>query len=213
MDTPDLRPIPELDPAGCDGELFAQVWRRVAPGEGCPIEVVGAATPVLSPEQEIAPPEAPSCPVTGPGQPPETGICPVCFGGGGREASQLQELVRECLAGRAAYGAAARRDSRQRTELAALARKKLRQAKRLSAACFLMTGVRYWPAGDLPPTRPMDFFALLRERFLAEQRLAVRLTELGQRAGDTCLRELYLSLAEETMELVHSIRLTVERET
>lgn len=220
MDTPDLRVAPDPGMYGCDREVFAQIWRRVAPGESCPIELSGAAEPAVpqpvsapEPMGEAPAPEAPSCPVTGTGEPPAEETCPACFGGGDGEATRLQELIRECLTGMAAYRSAARRGSRQRAELTAMGQKKTRHAKRLSAACFLMTGVRYWPAGNLPVSRPTDFFALLRERFMAEQRLYARLTALGEDAQDQCLRELYLTLAEETMELVHSIRLMVERET
>lgn len=222
MDTPDLRVAPDPGLYGCDRELFAQVWRRVAPGEACPIELSGAvdlAVPAAArsapePEEEAPAPEAPSCPVTGTGGPEEPEeTCTACFGGGDGAAKVLQELIRECLTGMAAYRGAAQRGPRQRAELAAMSQRKTRHAKRLSAACFLMTGVRYWPAGNLPVSRPADFFALLRERFLAEQRLHARLSALGRDTEDPCLRELYLTLAEETMELVHSIRLIVERET
>lgn len=214
MDTPDLRVAPDPGMYGCDREVFAQIWRRVAPGESCPIELSGAAEPAAPAAPQPTPaPEAPSCPVTGTGEPPAEETCPVCFGEGNGEATRLQGLIRECLTGMAAYRSAAQRGNRQRAELTAMGQKKTRHAKRLSAACFLMTGVRYWPVGNLPVSRPTDFFALLRERFMAEQRLYTRLTKLGEDAQDQCLRELYLTLAEETMELVHSIRLMVERET
>lgn len=205
MDTSDLRVAPDPGLYGCDREVFAQIWKRVAPGENCPVELSGETPPALPA------PEAPSCPITR-DAPPEQEILPVCFGGGEEEAKNLQGLIRECLTGMWAYRAAARQ-GRRTAELMSMSQRKGRQAKRLSAACFLMTGVRYWPEKDVPRGRPMDFFALLRERFLAEQRLYVRLGQLGRDCRDDCLRELYLALGEESMELVHTIRLLVERET
>lgn len=208
MDALDLRTAPDPGMYGCDRELFAQIWRRVAPGEDCPVEL--SASP--SEPRETPAPEAPSCPLTPPEAPSAQETAPVCLAVAQGDAAHLQALTRECLVGAAAYRAA-QRGRRRTMELASMAQKKTHHAKRLSAAGFLMTGVRYWPAGNLPISRPADFFALLRERFLAEQRLHAQLTQLAQAAEDACLRELYLTLAEETMELVHTIRLLVERAT
>ncbi len=38
---------------GCDREMFAQVWRRVSPGAGCPVEVTPLTLPPPSPGKTL----------------------------------------------------------------------------------------------------------------------------------------------------------------
>ncbi len=38
---------------GCDREMFAQVWRRVSPGAGCPVEVKPMTLPAASPGKTL----------------------------------------------------------------------------------------------------------------------------------------------------------------
>ncbi len=38
---------------GCDREMFAQVWRRVSPGAGCPVEVKPMTLPAVSPGKTL----------------------------------------------------------------------------------------------------------------------------------------------------------------
>ncbi len=134
----------------------------------------------------------------------------------GREdavARQLQELVLTMLTDASVYRDLARRTRRSVAAVTGLGRLKTAQARRLGAAYFLMTGVRYWPAGVTPVNPPEGFFPALRERFLAEGRLAGALEALAAQAVDPDLRELYRDLALETGELTRTIRRIVERET
>lgn len=147
-----------------------------------------------------------------------------CFLGGEVDSRALAALVAEMVAAAAEYGAMARRGRGQTLAngLQGAERRKTRQGKRLAAAYFLMTGVRYWPEKEeqgrlaresshyFGANEPM--LAFLRRRFLAEERLAETLKALGQKAFDPCLRELYLSLAEETEELAAGLRGMVEGE-
>lgn len=183
----------ELGPGmlGCDREVFAQVWGRVAPGGNGPVEVAPAR-------------ETPA---------EETAQGPVLLGEGDEEGRRLQELVRRALSDASVYQELTRRSRRARMELHELAGRKTRQAKRLSAAYFLMTGVRYWPRETTPVNPPESFFPVLRQQFLAEGRQAGELRRDAQRVEDPWLRELYLSLAEEGDEVVYTLRLIVERET
>lgn len=196
---------PDAGMLGCDREVFAQVWSRVSPGGGGPVEVAPAAE--KSPADEAPAAERPG---------PAGGL--VCFAGGETGGRDLQELMEVCVHDGAAYRDLTKkvrqrhREQSQR-DLAELAQKKARQLRRLSAAYFLMTGVRYTPQTPALPEPGEPFFAALRERFLAEQRLRARLEELAHRAGDPCTGELYRALAEETLETVHTIRLIVERES
>lgn len=132
----------------------------------------------------------------------------------GREsARQLQELVRTMLADASVYRDLARRTRRSVAAINGLAGQKAAQARRLGAAYFLLTGVRYWPIAVTPVNPPEGFFPALRERFLAEGRLAGELNALAAQAADPDLRALYQALAQETGELQRAIRMIVERET
>lgn len=183
----------ELGPGmlGCDREVFAQVWGRVAPGGDSPVEV--------APQ----PPE----------QTPQAAQGPVSLGEDHPEGGRLQELTRRALSDASVYQELTRRSRRARLELNELAGRKTRQAKRLSAAYFLMTGVRYWPRETTPVNPPESFFPVLRQQFLAEGEQAKALRQAAQGVEEPMLRELYLSLAEEADEVVYTLRLIVERET
>ncbi len=168
--------------ATLDREAFAQVWSRVSAQGGGLVEVV-------SPEE-----------------PSQTG--PQESGGDG----ELQALVLTCLTGAGAYQELKRRTRRSGAELTALAEQKTRQAKRLSAAYFLRTGVRYWPRDTVPHREAASFFSALRDRFLAEKQLAGELEAMASAARDE-LVELYADLARETGEMARAIRRIVEKET
>ncbi len=140
-------------------------------------------------------------------------IPPVDSPGEEASARQLQELVLTMLTDASVYRDLARRTRRSVAAVTGLGRLKTAQARRLGAAYFLMTGVRYWPAGATPVNPPEGFFPALRERFLAEGRLAGTLEVLSAQAPDPDLRELYQDLARETRELTRTIRSIVERET
>lgn len=187
-------PVPGSTPA-CDPAVFAQVWSRVAPGEDCPVE---PTAPVPAPQ--ATPSSAPQAePTVVPQEDPQ-----------GR---QLQALILECLNEAAAYRGLTRRSRRSRQELLDLAGWKTRQARRLSAAYFLLSGVRYWPQSATAPEPPESFFPVLRQQFLAERDRASAWKALGETADDADLQELYLTLAQEAQDLAHTLRLIVERET
>lgn len=129
---------------------------------------------------------------------------------GGR---RLQALTLTCLEEAATYRELLRQSRRARRELTELTERKLRQAKRLSAAYFLMTGVRYWPRETARPEPVQSFFSTLRQRFLTEGRMAGELDALSRETGDPELETLYRTLAGEARELTRLIRFIVERET
>lgn len=204
METRERGAGPDPGLLGCDREVFAQVWSRVSPGTESMVELTprepaempagGAATPP-APQADPAVPEM------------------VRFGEDDGEGKRLQALILACLNEAAVYQDLTRRSRRARGDLTALARKKVHQAKRLSTAYFLMTGVRYWPNRAVSVNPPQSFFPVLRQRFLNEGRLADELERLSRSAAEPYLGELYLALAEEARELTHIIRLIVERES
>lgn len=163
--------------------VFAQVWSRVDPAGKGPIQAVSG------------PPALAVLPA------PETA------------AVQLQSLVGDCLEGAAVYRALARKGRRSARELQALGQAKLRQAKRLSAAYFLRSGVRYWPAGAVAGPDPRAlFFPTLRRQLLDEGRLLRRLEELAAGERDGELQELCAALARETGDMARAVRRIAERE-
>lgn len=192
--TPRMDAAPGPGMLGCDREVFAQIWSRVDPDAQGPVEVALAPAALAEPDTAG-----------------EQG--PVCLGQDDAEGQRLQELIRQALSDASIYQGLTRRSRRARQELLDLARQKTRQAKRLSAAYFLMTGVRYWPQETTPVNPPESFFPVLRQQFLSEGRQREALNVAAQKAQDPCLRELYLSLAEEAGESTRAIRLIVERET
>lgn len=193
MEERDARAVPDAGLLGCDREVFAQVWGRVAPGGGSPVEPVAPA--------RTQPPAAPAT------------QAPVEMGEQDGTGRQLQGLVLGLLTDASVYRDLARRTRRSMGELQELHGQKTRQAKRVSAAYFLLTGVRYWPREATPVNPPEGFFPALRERFLAEGRLARELDDLAGACQEEDLTELYTALAQDTRDMARTIRLIVERET
>jgi len=113
------------------------------------------------------------------------------------DSGRLEELMTLARAGAAAGQALCRRASGScaRT-LTALARDHRCAFRRLSAAYFLITGRRFSPkcqAPDLPASLPLA----LRQQFVWEQQWERRNRQAAQATADSCLRELYLELAQE----------------
>ncbi len=127
-------------------------------------------------------------------------------------SAQLQALVADCLADAAVYRGLARR-GRAAGTLEKLGRAKTGHARRLSAAYFLRSGVRYWPVGAVAKPDPRSlFFPTLRRQFLDEGGRAVQMEALGS-AGGGELTELCGQLARETRELARAVWRMVEKET
>ena len=194
---PDRSNQPGPGQYGCDRDTFLRVWRRVMPREtpACPITVeTGAQVAQFSRagQQRHAPA----------GAAPQDSTMYAAdlqqFISGSLKAwKEYQTLVRQ------APGGAGRL-------LNVLAGEKLRHAKRLSAALFLITGVRYWPAGRVRSYTPAPYRGALRERYLAEGRMQQAYRAAAQGCQDSSLRELYLELADECADHAQSIRSLLE---
>lgn len=111
--------------------------------------------------------------------------------------SQLQEDIRTALEGWQLYRHLARRvtGTAART-LSALASEKHRQARKLAAAYFLISGVRYWPTDRLETPRFNSWLGTLRRRFTAEQQAESRCRAASLDTDDPCLADLYGELAD-----------------
>ena len=117
-------------------------------------------------------------------------------------APVLQTLLRRELADAREYQQLSRRASGPPARmLAALSGEKKHRAKRLAAAYFLISGVRYWPEGEkCPPMR----------RFAQEQTtMAAYLTGI-ETTDDPCLRQLFYELAQGAWDHACKVRELVE---
>ena len=123
----------------------------------------------------------------------------------------LQEMIRRELADRREYQTLARRvGGHQAKTFQALANEEKRHAKRLSAAYFLISGVRYWPEGEkaVPPT---SYLGTLRRRFGEEQAGMAAYLAGAEATSDPCLRQLFLDHAQEEWDHACKIRSLVEQ--
>lgn len=128
---------------------------------------------------------------------PRSDAVPCLGSGSAGHADQLQEDILTALEGWQLYRHLARKvtGNASRT-LSALASEKHRQARRLAAAYFLISGVRYWPTDRLDVPRTNSWLGTLRRRFAAEQQLDSRWRAASLDTEDPCLADLYGELAE-----------------
>lgn len=199
---------PGLGLCSSDWEVFQRVWRRVMPQErpGQPVELV--------PQGEVSPPmlPAPVMPAQSPYDPRESqerwpareGVLgPESQGYGG----DLQGFLAQELADAKTYGLLSRSTSGQvARSLASLSAQNRHQAKRLSTAYFLLSGVRYWPEGHAPGNTKGGLLHSLRRQFVREQRRAMDYRTAEAATHDGYLKELYLILAETADHHTWSLR-------
>ncbi|MPM15076.1 hypothetical protein SDC9_61442 [bioreactor metagenome] len=205
---------------GSDRELFKRVWRRVMPnpGENCPIELYGENENALAlPNQQANLMPAQPDNTWGRQEPCQANQAqytvaePSCLGEESEVyAEQLQGFICDELRDYRCYQALARRsDAFSARVLSGLAADEHRHAKRLAAAYFLITGIRYWPEHlPIPPVR--NYYTALRQRFAGEQQGAAEYSAAAEQVNDTCLRDLYLELAEDEARHAQMIRSTLE---
>lgn len=214
------RPNGQPDPGmcGCDRDLFLRVWDRVMPVErpDCPIvverseEMSRPAVPAVQPmpAEMIAQP-MPAADQAGDDFPTRDDV--PCLGSAGEaDRERLQEMIGQELAAWRSYQLLARRGGQGGRILAALAAGCRRRAKRLSAALFLISGVRFWPAEQVSVPVPRSYFTALREHFLAEQDRGQIYRAAAEESRDHCLQMLYLDLADECVEHAGRIRTLLE---
>ena len=206
------QPAPAPDPGmcGCDRDIFLRVWRRVMPEDtpNCPITVERQEE---MPAPDAAPEQMPSVP-NGVGDDFPTPEDVPCLGSAAQaDQERLQDLTAQELAHWRAYQILARRVSGQGSRtLSSLAGGCRRRAKRLSAALFLISGVRYWPSEQASVSVPRSYFGALREHFLSEQNRGCAYRAAAEDCRDACLRALYLDLADECAEHACRIRSLLE---
>ena len=191
-------------PRDGDREIFQRVWRRVMPeqGEDCPLELA-------DPEPEPGP-LPPAIPVMAP---PAAETCG-CLGEDSAVYGQrLQAFIDRALTAWRCYQTLARRIQRGggRT-LATLAADERRHARRLSAAYFLISGVRYWPADQVSAPAAGPLLSALRECFQAERLSAAAYRAAAEGVSDSCLAGLFQELGQEEESHAWLIRTLLEQQ-
>jgi hypothetical protein len=205
-----------------DQAVFERVWRRVMPDgdEGCPIVVetttVGGDLPCTCecpPEQTPVPARETQLSsghqgsdFPGPEDVPMLGQASAVYGG------QLQRQVQDALECWQMYRHLARRwgsGCGGRT-LSALASEKHKSARRLAAAYFLISGVRYWPVDRLASPKIPSLQGVVRRGFQAEQQRELAYRTAAADTEDQALAELYLDLADQSREHSRALRKLLE---
>ena len=225
------QPIPTPSKEQEQREIFARVWQRVMADRpaACPLPWEAAAQPEAAapsaPETD-RPPEPASQPSPAPApEDPRPLPAPRASGrprsdfpqdagvlgpGSAESVPLLQSLIRRELADSREYQTLARRAGGQPARLlTALAGEKKRRAKALSAACFLITGARYWPEGTpCPPVT--SYLGTLRRRFHREQEAMAAYLAGAEATEDPCLRALFQDHAQGSWDQACRLRALVE---
>ena len=87
-----------------------------------------------------------------------------------------------------------------------------RQARKLSAAYFLLTGLRYWPSELLSTPAIPSYWGALRTRHQAEQRQEMAYRMAADDWDDPDMRELYGELIESGRTRSRQIRTLLEQD-
>lgn len=184
---------------GADREVFERVWRRVMPEDrpDCPFTLYSEE------ETEQASVQ--------PAEEKRTELVPVPAERSGGDGAVLQAFIADELSDWRTYQTLARRiPGGNGRALMGVAADERRHAGRLSAAYFLLSGVKFWPPAELELTKE-GWMALLRRRYWAERKGAEAYRTAAGRTGDSALRELYLELAGDEEAHAGVIRGILER--
>ena len=182
---------------GADREVFERVWRRVMPEDrpDCPFTL-------YSEEEQAA---------VRPAEERKAELVPVPAEQSGGDGAVLQAFIADELSDWRTYQTLARRiPGGNGRALMGVAADERRHAGRLSAAYFLLSGVKFWPPAE--PELPKEgWMAILRRRYWAERKGAEAYRTAAGRTGDSALRELYLELAGDEEAHAGVIRGILER--
>lgn len=184
---------------GADREVFERVWRRVMPEDrpDCPFTLYSEE------EMEQA--------AVQPAEEKRTELVPIPAEQSGGDGAVLQAFIADELSDWRTYQTLARRiPGGNGRALMGVAADERRHAGRLSAAYFLLSGVKFWPPAE-PELTKEGWMAILRRRYWAERKGAEAYRTAAGRTGDSALRELYLELAGDEEAHAGVIRGILER--
>lgn len=184
---------------GADREVFERVWRRVMPEDrpDCPFTLYSEE------EMEQA--------AVQPAEEKRTELVPIPAEQSDGDGAVLQAFIADELSDWRTYQTLARRiPGGNGRALMGVAADERRHAGRLSAAYFLLSGVKFWPPAE-PELTKEGWMAILRRRYWAERKGAEAYRTAAGRTGDSALRELYLELAGDEEAHAGVIRGILER--
>lgn len=192
-------------------EVFERVWARVM-GSAAPRETAAAAPapepqpePVSQPAPQAQPVMAPQRPTPPPPRPqpapPRPQPKPCCLRQQVMDSLEQWHLARLLL----------RRAGKQSRQVSNLAAQLHQQAKQLSAAYFLQSGVRYWPVAQLTPPRMTTYVGGLRQLYQRGQALTEEFQKCRTKGGSPDLVELYGQLAQEGVKRAAVLRRLLEQ--
>jgi len=191
-------------------EVFQRVWNRVMAGHpqtGCPVEVTGdltceeLETLTANPPSSRPDPRGSDLPAAGMELPPSDDT-----------TGRLRQQVLEALEGWQMYRHLARRTrSATARTLTALAADQHKQARKLAAAYFLLTGVRYWPSELLATPAIPSLWGTLRQRHQAEQQTELNYRMAMDEVNDPTLSELYGELSDSCRNRCRQLRALLEQ--
>ena len=192
-------------PASYDYRQYDRVWQRVAPGlEPYPdmketeqrlAELRSAQGPAVPAMEQTPPPDTPP-----ENQLPGALQDPCCMGSAAEEMLEVLEgFIEVELADRRHYLALSRQaPAFARQQVRRLAEEAGCAAKRLMAACYLITGACYQPAVECGRICLGRWCAAVRERYHAEACNALNYLRAAEGTTDPCLSRLLTELGEES---------------
>lgn len=104
-----------------------------------------------------------------------------------------------------------RRAGKQSRQMSNVAAQLHQQAKQLSAAYFLQSGVRYWPVAQLTAPRITTYVVGLRHLYQRNQALTQEFQTCRAKAGSPDLMQLYGQLAQEGVKRAALLRQLLEQ--
>lgn len=176
-------------------EVFQRVWARVMGSAATEVQASAPApvpqpavepTPVSAPTPEAQPVMAPARP--GPHRPQPTPPKP--------QPCCLRQQVLSSLEQWQMARLLARRAGQQARQMTNVAAQLHQQAKQLSTAYFIQSGVRYWPVAQLTQPRMATYAGGLRQLYQRCQALTQEFHTCRAKADTQDLAQLYGQLAQ-----------------
>lgn len=126
--------------------------------------------------------------------------------------TMLQRQAMDALEAWQLYRCLARRSTGKGARtLSGLASEQHHAARRLSAAYFLISGVRFWPADRLTMPRIPSYLGTIRQAYQAEQRREQAYLMSAAETSDEALQELYQDLANQSEAHSSALRMILEQ--
>ena len=200
-----------------DYRQYDQVWQRVAPG----LEPYPDLKETETRLAELRNPQGPAVPAMAEGplpnvpenQLPGALQDPCCMGTAAEDMLEVLEgLIEVELADRRHYLALSRRaPAFARQQILQLAEEAGCAARRLMAACYLITGTCYRPATECGRICLGRWCAALRERYHAEACNGFNYLRAAESTTDPCLTRLLTDLGEESYRQANILLALLQR--